>query len=99
LCVAIIGALLFFTTQGNSFSPSNLYAEKALELIDCETPPPAEERNDSSSNNNANEEYHYEVTSLNFAAYYLLEINFHIQNSSLHSVLKQGVITPPPEFS
>lgn len=91
---------MFFITQGNSMFVTDLFAKKVVELVDCETPPPAEERSDSgSSGNNVSEEYHYETTLFEIIPDYFSEINFHFENSSLHSVLKQRVLTPPPELS
>ena len=99
LCVSIIGALMFFITQGNSMFVTDLFADKVVQLVDSETPAPAEERSDSGSSNTMNEELHHETTSFHFLADHLTEINFHFENSSLHSVLKQRVLTPPPELS
>ncbi len=99
-CVSIIGALMFFITQGNSMFITDLFAEKVVQLVDSETPAPAEERSDSgSSNNTMNEEFHHETTSFHFLPDHLTEINFQFESSSLHSVLKQRVLTPPPELS
>lgn len=98
-CILIISALMFFITQGNSMFVTDLFAKKVVELIDCETPPPAEERSDSGNTNNMNEEYHYEIPLYQFLSVCCAEANFQYEKSALYSVLKQRVLTPPPEFS
>ncbi len=77
---------------------TDLFADKVMELVDSETPAPAEERSDSGGNN-MNEELHQDAALFNFTPDCFTEINFHFENSSLYSVMKQRVLTPPPELS
>lgn len=97
--MAVVLALMFFIAQGNSMFITDLFADKQVELVDCESPAPTEERNDSNNNNSPSEEDHLHYTLFTFTFFAESDSDFNFREFLIYNSVLSSVTTPPPEFS
>lgn len=97
--LVVVLSLMFFIAQGNSMFITDFFADKQVELADCETPSPSEERNDTNKNNNPSEEDHFHHTLFTFTLFTDSDSDFTFKEFLLYPSVLKNVSTPPPEFS
>lgn len=90
---------MFFIAQGNSMFITDFFADKQMELVDCETPSPSEERNDTKKNNSPSEEDHLHYNLFTFTVIGDQDSDLNFGEFITYPSVQPNVTTPPPEHS